>query len=252
VGNEHVPNAVDEDKNIHTTITPVPQLAPDDRDQMFSLYETYYEATGRDSFERDLSEKGAVVVVRQDKAIIGFSTYLVRRQKVGAETINYLFSGDTVLHSSRWGDPVLLRGFFRAAGAAKARIEGRLFWFPIFKGHRTFRILPNFFREFVPATGGDDSASLLAIRNAIAMARYGHCFDPATGLIDFGTSHGHLREQWADATEAALRNRFAAFFLRANPHHARGVELACLAELDVRNLKRYGAVSFAEGLANAS
>lgn len=231
---------------------PVPDLAPVDRDQMFSLYETYYEATDRDGFERDLAEKDAVVVIRRDREIIGFSTYLVRRQTVGAETVHYLFSGDTVLDASRWGDPVLLRGFFRAAGAAKAGVKGRLFWFPIIKGHRTFRILPNFFREFVPGVNGHGSASLLTIRNEIATTRYRRYFDPATGLVDFGPSQGHLRDEWADAEEAASRNRFAAFFLKANPHYFRGVELACLAEFEIGNMKRYGAISFAEGLADAS
>jgi hypothetical protein len=229
---------------------PVPDLVPVERDQMFSLYRTYYEATDRNAFERDLAEKDAVIVVRCDRNIIGFSTYLVRPQAIGAETVHYLFSGDTILHSSRWGDPVLLRAFFRAAGAAKAGVKGRLFWFPIIGGHRTFRILPNFFRGFVPAVNGHGSAGLLTIRDTIATARYGRYFDPATGLVDFGPSQGHLRDEWANAEETALRNRFAAFFLKANPHYFRGVELACLAEFEIGNLKRYGATSFAEGLAD--
>ncbi|RUY60491.1 hypothetical protein EN965_29680, partial [Mesorhizobium sp. M7A.F.Ca.CA.001.05.1.1] len=166
------------------------ELTPAERDRMFALYETYYEAVDRNVFERDLAEKDAVVIIRCDREIIGFSTYLVRPLTVGGETVHYLFSGDTVLHSARWGDPVLLRGFFRAAGAAKAAVAGRLFWFPIIKGHRTFRILPNFFREFVPAIDGRRSTRLVAIRDAIAVARYNSYFEPSTGLIDFGLSQG--------------------------------------------------------------
>ncbi|TPI33075.1 hypothetical protein FJ970_13245 [Mesorhizobium sp. B2-1-8] len=233
---------------IESGITPVAELAPADRDQMFALYETYYEAIDRDLFERDLSEKDAVVLVRRSRKIIGFSTYLVRHQAIGAETVHYLFSGDTVLHSSLWGNPVLLQGFFRAAGAAKAQVEGRLFWFSIIGGHRTFRILPNFFREFVPAVDAQDSSQLRTIRDTIAVARHGHSFEPSTGLIDFGSSQGHLREEWADVEDTAIRNRFAAFFLKANPFYFRGVELACLTELEIGNLKRYGATSFAEGV----
>ena len=51
----------------------------------------------------------------------------------------------------------------------------------------------------------------------IATARYGCHFDPETGLIDFGQSQGHLRHQWANVEETAQRNRYAAFFLKANP-----------------------------------
>jgi hypothetical protein len=233
---------------LQSAITTVKDLAPADRDQMFALYETYYEAVDRNGFERDLAEKDAVVIIRSADEIVGFSTYLVRPQKMGAETFYYLFSGDTVLHSARWGDPVLLRGFFRAAGAAKARVEGRLFWFCIIGGHRTYRILPNFFREFFPSMDSTGSADLRTRCDAIAAARYGACFDPATGLIDFGPSQGHLRYQWADVVETATHNRHAAHFLKANPEYARGVELACLAELELGNLKRYAAISFAEGL----
>ncbi|TPL03123.1 MULTISPECIES: hypothetical protein [unclassified Mesorhizobium] len=227
----------------------VGDLGNGDRDEMFRLYETYYDATDRGRFERDLSEKNAVVVIRRKSGIVGFSTLSVGSLIVDGETVHYLFSGDTVLDSSRWGDPVLLRAWFRAAGAVKAELgEARLFWFSIMMGHRTFRILPNFFREFVPAIDGKDRSDLRLIRNRIAAARYGCFFDAASGLIDFGQSQGHLRREWAGVEETAERNRFAAFFLKANPAYFRGVELACLAEFHPLNLKRYGATSFAEGL----
>jgi hypothetical protein len=253
-------NASHDAESVHSATVPVHELVSSDRDQMFSLYAIHYDATNRERFERDLSEKDAVVIIRHRCTIIGFSTFLVRRQEIGGEIIHYLFSGDTVLHSSRWGDPVLLRGWFRAAGAAKAGIgEGALFWFPIIGGHRTFRILPNFFRSFVPMPHGPVAGDLAIaaqqrlrrIRDAIAAARYGRYFDPVSGLVDFGPSQGHLKSKWADVEETATRNRFAAFFLKANPFHFRGVELACLAEFDMHNLKRYGATSFAEGLLDA-
>lgn len=230
---------------------PVRDLSKDDRDEMFRLYEKYYDAADRDRFDRDLAEKEVVVLIRRRHEIIGFSTIFVGSQEIADDTVHYLFSGDTVLDSSRWGDPVLLRAWFRAAGAVKARIgEGRLFWFSIMMGHRTFRILPNFFRDFFPSIDGRDTSGLARIRNEIAAVRYEQYFNPETGLIDFGQSHGHLRREWAGVEETAARNRYAAFFLKANPWHFRGVELACLAEFDIANLKRYGATSFAEGLAD--
>lgn len=123
---------------------PVRDLSKSDRDEMFCLYEKYYEAADRGRFEHDLAEKEVVVVISRQDEIIGFSTIFVGSQKIDGKMVHYLFSGDTVLDSSRWGDPVLLRAWFRAAGAVKARVEGRLFWFSIMMGHRTFRILPNF------------------------------------------------------------------------------------------------------------
>ena len=230
---------------------PVRDLSKSDRDEMFCLYEKYYDAADRGRFEHDLAEKEVVVVISRQDEIIGFSTIFVGSQKIDGKMVHYLFSGDTVLDSSRWGDPVLLRAWFRAAGTVKARVgEGRLFWFSIMMGHRTFRILPNFFRDFFPSIEGQDTNDLARVRNEIASARYGRYFNPETGLIDFGQSQGHLRHEWAGVEETATRNRYAAFFLKANPEHFRGVELACVAEFDIANLKRYGATSFAEGLAD--
>jgi hypothetical protein len=234
-------------ESLMSEIVPAGELGEPDRAAMFRLYERYYDAADRDRFEADLAEKQLVVVVRA-AGLVGFTTIAVDSLKIGGSTVHYLFSGDTVLDASHWGDPILLRAWFRAAGAVKANAgAGRLFWFTVIKGHRTFRILPNFFRRFVPAPEGAADPGLLDVRNRIAVRRYGDCFDPETGLVDFGCSLGHLRAEWADAEAAAGRNRHAAFFLRANPRYASGVELACLAEFDPGNLLRYAAASFDEG-----
>ena len=220
------------------------------RDDMFRLYERHYDAAERGRFENDLAEKNAVVLVRTEAGdLIGFSTIFVGKQEVDGRLVNYLFSGDTVLDAPRWGDPVLLRAWFRAAGAVKASIgNDPLFWFSIMGGHRTFRILPNFFRSFFPAPAAFAAQDLMRIRDVIANARYGDHFNPTTGLIDFGQSQGHLRTELAGVEEKAELNRHAAFFLKANPLYYRGVELACIAEFDLQNLKRYSATSFAEGM----
>ena len=67
--------------------------AKDDRDEMFRLYEKHYDAAERGRFEYDLSEKDAVVVIRRQHAIIGFSTFFVGRQAVDGATVHYLFLG---------------------------------------------------------------------------------------------------------------------------------------------------------------
>jgi len=226
---------------------PVAELGERDRAAMFRLYERHYDAADRKRFDADLAEKQLVVVVRAAE-IVGFTTIAVEPFEIGGTAAHYLFSGDTILHPTHWGDPILLRAWFRAAGAVKAKTgAGRFFWFTIMKGHRTFRILPNFFRRFVPSIEGTSDPELVAIRDRIAARRYGDCFDPRSGLVDFGASLGHLRADWADAEEAAGRNRHAAFFLGANPRYVHGVELACLAEFDRANLLRYACASFDAG-----
>jgi len=217
---------------------------------MFALFERYYENVSYSRFLTDLDAKDIVVLARRtDVEIVGFSTASFHLLDTDGKRIRYVFSGDTVADSAYWGDPVLLKAIFREAGRRKGRHpQQRLFWFSIFKGHRTFRVLPNFFKEFVPGIGDGPSQALVRIRNAIARERYGAHFDEATGLVDFGRSLGNLRSEWATVDEAAQRSRFAALFRSLNPQADRGVELACLAEYDLPNLKRYAAPMFAEGL----
>ena len=225
-------------------------LSLDERKAMFALFDRYYERISYTRFLADLEAKDIVVLARRtDGEIAGFSTASFHQLDVDGQSIQYFFSGDTVLDAAHWGESGSMRALFREAGRRKARSpQERLFWFSIFNGHRTFRVLPNFFREFVPGTGDGPNPELVSIRYAIARDRYGTQFDGATGLVDFGRSLGNLRSKWALLDEAAQRSRYAALFRSLNPHADRGVELACLAEFDLSNMKRYAATAFAEGL----
>jgi len=231
-------------------VVDVNDLPMDARKTMFALFERYYENVTYSRFLTDLEAKDIVVLARRPGAeIAGFSTASFHLLDIDGERIRYMFSGDTVADSAYWGDPVFIKAFFQEAGRRKARHpQQRLFWFSIFNGHRTFRVLPNFFRVFVPSHGDEPNGELVSIRNAIARDRYGAQFDEATGLVDFGRSLGNLRSEWALLDETAQRSRYAALFRSLNPDAERGVELACLAEFDLANLKRYAAPIFAEGL----
>jgi hypothetical protein len=49
-----------------------------------------------------------------------------------------------------------------------------------------------------------------------------------------------LRSGLAELKPARLRDPHVAFFVRANPGHARGDELACLSEIEYHNLTPAG------------
>lgn len=216
---------------------------------MYALYEQHYDATDWQRFETDLDGKDLAILVRDDRGeIVGFSTLSFHRQPIDCDDVFYLFSGDTILAAPLWGNPILLRTWFDTAGRLKRQLGSRrLFWFLIVKGHRTYRILPNFFRDYVPRADVPPAHPFFRLRDAIARSRYGDLFRPATGLIDFGRSLGHLRPELASVEEAATRNPHAATFVQFNPHHHRGVELVCLTELGGGNLRRYAARCFAAG-----
>ena len=223
-------------------------ISPSARAEMFKLFRAYYDKVSRSIFYRDLAEKDLVILLHTaDGRLAGFTTLSVHEASTGSQRIRYIFSGDTVMDSSHWGRGHLLRSWFRVAGAIKAQAPRRkLYWFLIVKGHRTYRILHDFFREYVPRAKGNQDASLMRLRDALAKRKFGDLFDPATGLVEFPVSRGQLAQRLQDA-QSYISRPPVRDFLGLNPHYARGVELACVAELAESNMKSYAAIAFGKG-----
>lgn len=219
------------------------------RREMYELFARHYDEVTRTAFDRDLAAKDLVILLHAPGGtLVGFTTLSSHDVRVAAKRMRYIFSGDTVMDSKSWGRGHLLKSWFRTAGAIKARSASvPLYWFLIVKGHRTYRILENFFRDYVPRVNGRSDRTLLALRDTLAGRRFKSAFDPSSGLIDFGASHGQLAKRFHDA-QASSNRPLVREFLKLNPEYTRGVELACLAELRADNLKGYAASQFAAGL----
>jgi hypothetical protein len=235
-------SAVDEE------LAPPQALGPRVRRDMFGLFAAHYDGVRRETFERDLADKDLVILLRgADGRLLGFTTLAICDLQVDSRCIRYIFSGDTVMDSRHWGRGHLLRSWFRVAGAIKAQAPRRtLYWFLIVKGHRTYRILENFFRNYAPRPTRGDDPKLVKLRDTLATRRFGTLYNPATGLIEFPVSRGQLAKRLQDAHEHASRP-LVRDFLTLNPNYAQGVELACVAELDESNLKSYAARAFRGG-----
>ena len=61
----------------------------------------------------------------------------------------------------------------------------------------------------------------------------------ATGVIEYKHVKDKLKTGVADIDERRIKNRDIAFFNSANPHHADGNDLACLAKIDRSLLRRH-------------
>ena len=68
---------------------------------------------------------------------------------------------------------------------------------------------------------------------------YGAHFDPEAGVV-YPENAAPLRPGVADVTYRRLADPHVAFFVSANPGHARGDELVCLTELATENLTPAG------------
>ena len=229
-------------------------LAPTDlparvRDEMFLLFTAYYDEVLRTTFEEDLANKNIVILLRgSDRKLLGFTTLSIHDADDGARRVRFIFSGDTVMDASHWGPGHLLRSWFRMAGSIKAQApDTELYWLLLVMGHRTYRIMADFFRRYAPRVRHANDPILIRLRDEFSRKKYGDCYDASTGLITFPSSRGQLAAHLQDAHTVA-RHPTVREFLTLNPLHPQGVELACIGELSEANLKSYARTEFRRGL----
>ena len=114
--------------------------------------------------------------------------------------------------------------------------DGRVHWFLISKGYRTYRFLPVFFNRFFPVFSVPTPPESQRLLDVVASTRFGPAYDPASGLVRFGGRHDRLRPGMNDIPERVGRDPHVRFFLQRNPGYAIGDELACVADIAHSNL----------------
>jgi len=224
------------------TIVAVRDLDDRQRNAMFAIFARHYDEVSRDRFEVDLAEKdGVVILTGPDGLLSGFSTQKTLRAQVGGREVRALFSGDTVIDRSQWGEQELCRGWSRYAGMVLAEEPGTpLYWLLVSKGYRTYLYLPLFFREFYPRVDVAVPPFDHQVLDTFASLKFGEHYDSSTGLIAFPHSMGQLTGELAMVPPHRRDHAHVRFFLERNPDYARGTELACLAEISLANLTSFG------------
>jgi hypothetical protein len=217
--------------------------------EMFSLYERYYEGVSYRRFSADLADKDRVLLLRDAVGTLqGFSTLTVYERNFLGDSVRILFSGDTVVDEQHWGQQALALSWLRLAGEIKAQCPERpLYWFLISKGHRTYRYLSAFSRAFYPAPEREMPTQMRDLMAFLATDRFGAAYDADDGVLRFTESHGHLRSVYAQVSDAHRRLPQVDFFLRSNPGYTRGDELVCLCELSADNLQPIARRAFLAG-----
>jgi hypothetical protein len=221
-------------------------IAPADLHQMYELLETYFENTTFHQFEMDLGEKEYVILLRapEDARVVGFSTIMKIHATVQDKPVVGFFSGDTIIARERWGSSVLGRFWLKTVFSEADRIQMHTprtlaYWFLICSGYKTWRYLPIFFRHYLPHPESSACAFDREVLQALARKKFGDEYDPATGVIRFHHANP-LRQGVAEVTEERLRDPMVEFFIRMNPGHAVGDELACLAPISRPNMTAAG------------
>lgn len=221
---------------------PVAALDAAARDAMWDLFARHYEDVTREAFDADLAEKRDVILARDagDGSVQGFSTLAWARWRHEGRAFLAIFSGDTVVAPEYWGQRAVQNAF----GAYFTRLKLRhpftpLYWFLVSKGYKTYLLLTRNFPEHWPRHDRAMPAWERGALDLLARARFGDAWRPDEGVVRFGRPAGRLREGVAPLDEGVLAAPDAGFFHRANPGHARGDELACLARVSSLLWLRY-------------
>ena len=228
------------------SVVPRESLRAGERDEMYTLLAEYFMGTNRAQFESDLSEKEAVILLRDADSgqIQGFSTFMRIAAGIDDAKIVAFFSGDTIVARQYWGDTLLSRLWSQTIFAQADLILAespttRVYWFLICSGYRTWRFLPVFFREYYPNPNGLTPPRMQRILDTLGQQKFGDQFLPGSSIVRLRPATP-LRAGVAEVTERRLRDSQVAFFTRMNPGHADGDELACLTEISRSNLTRAG------------
>lgn len=202
------------------------------RERMFAIFQKYYSHVSWDSFLRDLEDKNEVIVLLtpQDGAIQGFSTLKFFQFEMEGRAHRAVFSGDTILEESFWGQTALQRAFIGRLVKEKLKSPfSPFYWFLISKGFKTYLLLANNFTSYFPRI--DNSLKLQCLTHACAATLFPNSFDAKSGLILFGPEAARLKESTAPLTQELIQSHpLIEFFVKLNPTWNKGTELACLAE----------------------
>lgn len=216
------------------------QLTLEQEDEMFILLARHFDGVTRDQFAQDLREKTCVLLLSRAGRLVGFSTLLAYTTQFENQTLNVIYSGDTIVTPEAWSSMMLPRAWVTAVEELRAALPPLpCFWLLLTSGFRTYRFLPVFWREFFPRFDRHTPADQQHLLNHIARDQFGSQFDEHAGLVRFRHPQ-KLRAGLNQVPETRTTNPHVVFFLARNPKHAEGDELVCLTELCPENLTAAG------------
>jgi hypothetical protein len=212
-------------------------LKPAEVRRMYELMTKYYKDMTEKKFISDLEEKDFVILLVDPSInyIEGFSTIknitFSRHHKV----IHGVFSGDTVLEKAYWGNKVLGRAFLKYMLIKKLKHPFQpLYWFLISKGYKTYLLMANNFRVHFPRFESPTPMYIREILDHTYSAMFGSSYDSSSGLIRFDNNAGALKENLTEIdVDMIAKNKRISYFQDVNPNWKEGVELACIAKMNL-------------------
>lgn len=204
---------------------------------MVDLYLAVYDGTSSELFHQDLQSKDGALLLYHGATLVGFTTLQIYPREWQGRPIRVVYSGDTVVERSHWGQHALALDWIALMGQLKRqRPEESLMWLLLVKGHRTFLYLPVFAQTYWPHPH-QDCSWLKPLADQLASERFPDFYNPITGVVEFSQSRGHLKSELAEPAVHHKRKPEVEFFLKSNPGFRRGHELVCLCPIEESNMK---------------
>lgn len=228
---------------MRTQVCQVSKLGLDVRVAMWRLVQESYDGATEARFVEDLFEKSHVILLRSDDGELqGFSSLQVTDHFCEERKYRAIFSGDTVLRETYWGNGHLAKAFGRYILKVRLQTLVRsprtsVYWFLLSKGFKTYLIMANNFPKHYPRYEMVTPNEVEKIRIHYYQEKYrqSECsFDSSKGiLIPEVSRRMRLKVGVASPPTSAKSHPKIDYFLKLNPNWAQGEELACIARVSV-------------------
>ena len=206
------------------------------RQQMWTLFQTYYAQVSQEQFALDLLQKSHVILLWSSgtqRVLRGFSTIETYHQRVRGKKIVVFFSGDTVIEQAYWGQRALQLAWLAfAIGLKLGNPLTRVYWLLITKGYKTYLLLSRNFPEYWPRYDRPTPDFQKAIIHELALKKFGDDWNPDSGLMIPSGCSDKLKASVAPICDEMLIHPDIRFFVKKNPGHELGHELVCIGRIN--------------------
>lgn len=217
------------------------RLESTDIEEMYRLFTSHFERVSESRFREDLDDKDWVIRIRDESALLGFTSLRHMHVNVEAKALDLLYSGDTIVKPEARTTTVLARTWIESVRRISEHCKAPdLHWFLLVSGFRTYRLLPVFWKEFFPNYRDETPGSVRSIVDCMATRMFGADYDQHRHVVRFKEPQP-LRAGLAEIPESRLSDPHVRFFASVNPRHAEGDELVCWTRLSEDNLTDAGA-----------
>jgi hypothetical protein len=225
---------------LQSLVIPVNEIDESQLLAMLRIMQTYYLNVDAYQFRADLREKDMVILLYENGAIRGFSTWMLTQHEIQERRVSIIFSGDTIIEKDHWNSMALPIAWGQLMLSVLAKNPYReLYWLLTSKGYKTYRFLPVFFRIFYPSFIGHTPAFEKKLIDSFASHKFGSRFNPLTGILTALDGAQALVPGVADITDRRRKDPHIVFFEKMNPGYARGDELVCLAPCRTDNISPF-------------